>query len=50
MKHNQGIVAEFKYQDKDLGKEAECQNNALEEFKPRLHKRQCRQCSKKCNK
>ncbi|KAM4105661.1 hypothetical protein ACB094_04G008500 [Castanea mollissima] len=35
------------YQDKDSGRVAECRNNALEEFKPRLPNRQC---SKKCSK
>ncbi|KAK4586088.1 hypothetical protein RGQ29_023317 [Quercus rubra] len=33
------------YQDKDSNREAKCHNSALEEFKPRLPKRQCRQCS-----
>ena len=38
------------YQEKDSGREAECQNNVLEEFKPRLPKQQCKHCSKKCSK
>ena len=38
------------YQDKDSSREAKCHNSALEEFKPRLPKRQCRQCNQKCSK
>ena len=33
------------YQDKDSSREAKCHNSTLEEFKPRLLKRRCRQCS-----